>query len=54
MKSINIKKQVKKFGYKNPQRKIEYDRANAAMKKQASEDFLSNPLFEITPSSQTN
>ena len=39
---------------KNPQRKIEYDRANAAMKKQASEDFLSNPLFEITPSSQTN
>ena len=39
---------------KNPQRKIEYDRANAAMKKKASEDFLSNPLFEITPSSQTN
>ena len=39
---------------KNPQRKIEYDRANAAIKKQASEDFLSNPLFEITTSSQTN
>ena len=39
---------------KNPQRKIEYDRANAAVKKQASEDFLDNPLFEITPSSQTN
>tara|TARA_Y100000114_G_scaffold76281_1_gene69901 strand:+ start:151 stop:4881 length:4731 start_codon:yes stop_codon:yes gene_type:complete len=36
---------------KNPQRKIEYDRANAAMKKQASEDFLSNPLFNITSSS---
>ena len=39
---------------KNPQRKIEYDRANAAVKKQASEDFLSNPLFDITSSSSNN
>ena len=39
---------------KNPQRAIEYNKAQAAIKQQASMDFLNSDLFEIKSSVPSN